>query len=550
MSLRRQIIGDVPEETERIAHAAFPKGNVYMRMRDELGTFYEDQQFASVFSTRGQPAESPWRLALISIMQFAENLTDRQAADAVRARIDWKYALGLEVTDPGFHYSVLSEFRDRLIEGGIEMLLLDSMLETFRELGLLKTRGQQRTDSTHILAAVRSLNRLESVGETLRAALNAVAVAAPDWLIQHSDPTWFDRYGHRFEEYRLPKAETERNQMHEQIGRDGIQLLTDVYAPAAPTWLREIPAVQRLRQTWVHQYYYIDGQLRRRAAKDLPPAGLRFDSPYDAEAHYGTKRNINWVGYKLHLTEACDPDLPHLILHIETTPAARSDVDMTEPIHEALQRKDLLPDQHVVDAGYVDAQLLVSSPRDYQVELIGPVRPNVSWQTQAGAGYDISDFQVDWDNRLVTCPQRQITRYWKHQVDAWGNDVIQVRFSRTLCGRCEVRSLCTKSKEEPRHVTFRHREEHQALQLNRQQEQTPAWQATYARRAGVEGALSQGIRAFGLREARYFGQAKTHLQHVLTAAAMNLIRVDQWLTGTPFAQTRTSRFEALRPIPA
>lgn len=548
MSLRARMIGEVPEETARIAQAAFPKGNTYIRMRDEMGTFYEDEQFADLFSQVGQPAESPWRLALISVMQFAENLSDRQAAEAVRGRIDWKYALGLEMTDPGFDYSVLSEFRGRLIEGATEQLLLDSMLKTFQGLGLLKVRGRQRTDSTHIIAAVRDLNRLESVGETLRAALNSLATVAPEWLIQQIDPAWFDRYSHRVEEYRLPKNEAERYELQETIGRDGMQLLNAVYAADAPEWLRKVPAVEQLRRTWMHQYYIIEGELRRREAKDLPPAGVRSDSPYDPEAHYGTKRGVDWVGYKLHVTETCDDDLPHLIVHIETSAAAHSDVDMTEPIHQALNEKALLPDQHLVDAGYVDAHLLVSSSHDYQIDLIGPVRPDVSWQARAGAGYDITGFRIDWEQHAATCPQGQTTHYWKPHQDAWGNDVIRIRFSRTICGQCPTRHLCTKAKGEPRSLTLRPQAEHEALQLNRQQQLAEDWKALYAQRAGAEGALSQGIRAFGLRHARYIGHAKTHLQHILTAAAMNLARVDQWLLGTPFAQTRKSRFEALRPV--
>jgi transposase len=218
MSLKPELVPPIPEETKRIAKDSFPKGNTYMRMRDELGTFYQDEQFASLFPPQGQPAESPWRLALICVMQFAENLSDRQAADAVRARIDWKYALSLKVTDSGFDFSVLSEFRTRLLDGGMEQELLDTMLTIFQEHGLLKQRGKQRTDSSHVLAAVRRLNRLESVGETLRATLNSLAVASPEWLAQIAHPDWFDRYGKRIEEYRLPKGKDARRELGEIIG--------------------------------------------------------------------------------------------------------------------------------------------------------------------------------------------------------------------------------------------------------------------------------------------------------------------------------------------
>src|SRR2546422_482859 len=181
MSLRLHALEPVPEETARVAHAAFPKGNPYLLLRDTLGTIFRDDDFATCFPLEGQPGLPPWRLALVTIMQFRENLADRQAAEAVRARIDWKYLLGLALTDPGFDFSVLSEFRDRLLAGSAEELLLDKLLERCRAMGWLKARGAQRTDSTHVLAAIRVLNRLELVVETLRAALNAVATVAPAW---------------------------------------------------------------------------------------------------------------------------------------------------------------------------------------------------------------------------------------------------------------------------------------------------------------------------------------------------------------------------------
>jgi transposase len=205
MSLQPQRIPPIPEETARVAHAVLPKGNAFMRMRDHLGTLYQDQDFADLFPSRGQPAEAPWRLALISIMQYAEGLTDRQAAEAVRTRIDWKYALSLELTDAGFDFSLLSEFRSRRLSNGAERRLFDLLLEHFRERGWIKARGKQRTDSTHVLAAIRTLNRLECVGETMRHALNILAEVAPDWLLEHMVPEWAERYQKRFTDFRLPK---------------------------------------------------------------------------------------------------------------------------------------------------------------------------------------------------------------------------------------------------------------------------------------------------------------------------------------------------------
>jgi transposase len=250
-----------------------------MTMRDELGVFYSDEAFAALFSRRGQPAECPWRLALVTIKQFAENLTDRQAADAVRSRIDWKYALGLALADPGFHFSVLSDFRARLVTQDVADQLLNAMLARVKTQGLIKVRGKQRTDSTHILAAVRMLNRLEQVGETLRHALNVLAEQVPVWLKAHVPVEWFDRYGVRFEQYRLPTDKQEQTTLAKTIGADGYRLLTAVYAVDAPAHLRELAAVQFLRTVWLQQFYVENDTVQWRDKNNLPPSEKMIVSP-------------------------------------------------------------------------------------------------------------------------------------------------------------------------------------------------------------------------------------------------------------------------------
>src|SRR6266852_9550878 len=238
MSLQPQAIPPVPEETARVARASLPKGNTFLHMRDELGTFFQDEDFLDLFSEKGQPAESAWRLALVMVMQYAEGLTDRQAADAVRTRIDWKYALSLEITDPGFDFSVLSEFRSRLLTNQAERRLFDVMLSQFRERGWIKERGKQRTDSTRVWAAVRAVNGLECVGETMRHARNILADVAPDWLLEQMKPEWSKRYQSRFSDFRLPKDEKSRMELAEEIGADGRDLLEKVYASTSHAWLR------------------------------------------------------------------------------------------------------------------------------------------------------------------------------------------------------------------------------------------------------------------------------------------------------------------------
>ena len=272
MTLHAQTEFAIPEETVRVARAAYPHGNTLMEMRDALGTIYRDQAFASLFPHNGRSVEAPWRLALITALQFMEELPDRQAADAVRGRIDWKYLLGLELADPGFDASVLCEFRKRLVQGGAEQLLLDALLALCKQRGWLKARERQRSDSTHVLAKIRAINRLMCVGEAMRFALNSLAIVAPDWLLEQSDAEWVERYGHRIEESRLPTSQADRRALAEVIGEDGRALFTAVFDPRTPPWFREIPAVEILRQIWVQNYFWEDGHLRWREAEDLPPA--------------------------------------------------------------------------------------------------------------------------------------------------------------------------------------------------------------------------------------------------------------------------------------
>jgi transposase len=550
MSLQPQAIPPVPDATATTARAAFPRGNRYLTMRDELGTLFTDQDFVDLYPVRGQPAYAPWRLALVLIFQFAEHLSDQQAADAVRGRIDWKYALSLDLTDAGFDPSVLSEFRDRLLAGGQEQRLLDTMLARFTTLGLLKARGRQRTDSTHVLAAVRALNRLQHVGETVRHALNVLAVAAPDWLRPQLHADWPDRYGTRFEEYRLPQAADTRQALAEQIGADGLRLLRAVGAADAPAWVRQLPAVQTLRRVWVEQYYASpdDTPPRWRTLEDQPPSTHRIHTPYDPDACYSVKRATTWTGYKVHVTETCDGDTPHLITHVLTTAAPGTDYHALAPIHAALAAKDLLPAEHLVDAGYIDADNLVHSQQD-AINLLGRVATNMHWQMAAGAGYDIACFRLDWEARVATCPQGQTSRKWSATHDTRGTPMVNIRFDRAACAACPSRSQCTRSARGPRELSVRPQAHHEALQAARKRQQDDGFNEQVAARAGIEGTLSDGVRSSGLRRCRYLGLAKTRLQHLVTAAAINLRRFAEWTAETPRSQTRTAAFVKLLTAP-
>lgn len=545
MSLQPQAIPPVPEETARVARAIFPAGNRYMHLRDELGTVYTDEQFAALYPGGGQFAEQPWRIALLLVLQFMENSTDRQAAEAMRTRIDWKYVLSLELTDPGFDFSVLSEFRQRLLATGQEEVLLNTLLQLCRERGYIRERGKQRTDSTHVLAAIRTMNRLECVAETLRAALNTLAVVVPDWLRAQVPVEWYERYGSRTEEYRFPKEASKRQALTEQIGADGWALLSAIRSPDAPGWLAEVPALEIVRRVWVQQFWMDDEIIRWRRDQDIPPASLLISSPYDPEAHLSIKRSTVWTGYKVHLTETCDEDLPHLLIHVETTSATTQDMEMTGTIHQALADKRLLPSEHAMDTGYVDGAHLVTSQTTYGVELLGPVTTSPSWQAKAGQGFDHAGFTIDWQTKQATCPQGNISRKWTLKQDGTTPEVIRIQFGKQDCLNCPCRNQCTTAISNPRQLVVRPQAQFEAIQMARQRQQTQEFKDRYAIRAGVEGTISQGVRAFDLRRSRYIGLVKTHLQHVITATALNVSRLLAWLMGVPLDGTRVSRFAAL-----
>ena len=292
------------------------------------------------------------------VMQYIEGLTDRQAADAVRRCMDWKYPLSLDVHDPGFDFTLLHDFRHRLLAHDAAQRLLDTFLSTCKARGWLKTRGTQRTDSTHILAAIRTLHRLACVLEAMHDALNQLSAADSTWVQQHVPLEWYDRYGLRSDQTRLPKETSKREALAQQVGADGYQLLDGVWAAERAPYLRDLPALEALRQIWLQQYYRctVPGceALRWRLTDEQPPAAVRITSPYDLDARSGTKRDTHWVGFKLHLTETCEPEQPDLITQVLTTPATTPDCTMGPPIVQDLAARDLLPGAHY-DSACCDA---------------------------------------------------------------------------------------------------------------------------------------------------------------------------------------------------
>ena len=320
-----------------------------------------------------------------------------------------------------------------------------------------------------------------------------------------------------------------------------------LFEPATPSWLREIPAVQTLQRVWLQNYTWREnGVLRWRLAGELPPALLAIRSPFDTDARLSRKRATDWVGYRVHLTETCEPDAPRIITHVETSAAPSADGNFTAPIHAALQAKDLLPADHLVDTAYLDAALLVSSRDQYGINLVGPTRQDTGWQArQGGHALTAKDFQIDWEHQSATCPAGQRSQFWMPAIDSHGQPIIQIKFAKRDCRACLLQIQCTRATPPRQTLTAPRDAQYRALRAARERETTQAYTELYARRAGIEGTLSLGVRMFDLRRARYLGKIKLHLQHQLIAIAINLTRIARWLAEEPVTQARPSAFNRL-----
>jgi transposase len=543
---------------------------------DRLGQWLADEDFAAAFGVRGRPGWPPSRLALVTILQRAEKLTDRLAADAVRTRLDWKYLLGLPLEDPGFDHTVLAEFRGKVAGAGLEQVALDALLERLAADGLVKAGGKQRTDSTHVVAAVAALNRLELAGESVRAAAEALAAAHPDWLAQRvCVADWARRYGTPLTSWRPPASQAKQDELAIAYARDGYALLEAIYDKAAPAWLGELPAVDVLRRVLLQNYTRAIGEDGREVIKrrekepegdGLPPGHARIASPYDTDARWGVKREEFWLGYKLHVTETCDdqprcgcpaagggtgprghgpgcavPAFPNLITHVATTRAAVPDSQMTSAIDDGLAGKNLAPGRHYLDSGYLSAALVVREAARHGIALTGPLLGDYSAQARAGRGYARAGFAIDFDARTVTCPQGKAAASWTPCTQN-GNDAVVASFSALDCGPCPARSLCTTGKR--RQISLPSRELAQAQAAARAAQTTAGFQADYARRAGVEGTICQAA-SHGARRARYRGLPKTRLDHAYMACALNLLRLQAYWSGTPLDRRRTTHLARL-----
>jgi transposase len=306
----------------------------------------------------------------------------------------------------------------------------------------------------------------------MRAALDALASAHPKWLGEHADPEWFERYGRRIEDQRLPKGKEARTQYLRTVGADGIRLLAHPEAPHTPQILKELDEVETLRRLWEQHHERSDGEIRVLDPKEVPEAAWRIESPYEIEARYSTKRSMSWVGYKAHLTESRDEGFPHLITDVHTTAATATDVKQLAAIQHRLAASGALPAQQLADSSYACGSNLVWS-HARQIDLIGPAYKDNTWQAKADEGFDVANFRIDWEGKIVTRPEEHQSIRWSETKAARGRSMIHIDFSPDDCAACPSRSSCTRAKNLPRTLTLQPREEHEAIQFARKPEEDP-----------------------------------------------------------------------------
>jgi transposase len=520
MCLKVQEPWPMPPETERIGKAILKEDSPYRLIGEELFEKFHEQDYADLYSPEGKPGLSPVILAFVTVFQFMEKLPDRQAAESLRMRMDWKYALRLRLAYEGFDYSVLSEFRDRLLEHEAEGRVFEQLVSEFRAMGLIQERGRARTDSMAMLMSVRRLSRLELVVETLRLAVGASLKAKREWAEQVIPPSWEERYGERFVLQRHKREEWEEHDKH--VGEDGQWFLERVEGAGAPAEISSLPEVQVLKTVWAQQFREAQGKIVYQAGTSYD-GHTQIQTPHDPQARYSRKRIQEWVGGKVQVTETEAEGYPHLITDIAGTCSSQTDYEALPEILQRLEDREFLPGTQYVDSGYMSGPNLAAS-RKKKIDLFGPACPVVSNQSKLPNGITTSQFEIDVEKQTATCPAGfcvEPNYGWKGK--------IRFHFPDEVCAGCSLRERCCTGKGGR---TICVGLTYPLLQEARQRQKTEAFKEEYHQhRSGVEGCLSALARGNGLRVSRYTGNRKRHLQAVFSGSAANLKRVAHWLAG-------------------
>jgi len=466
----------------------------------------------------GRPAVDPVLLCGVTLLQFMEKVADRKASEHVVYHLGWKYALDLELDYEGFHSTVLVYFRDRLEEQKAERMIFDGVVKLLIELGLVKKRGKQRLDSTHIVGYVKAMSWLECAMETLRLALEDLEQE----VREKKRPEFWERhwglYVHSKLDWRLSK--TEHDSRYRQCGQDIRELLE--WLDRNDPKLTEREAVKLLRRVFDEQFEVVEGKLEPTSKR--PPRAVQ--NPHDPDAHYADKRTKQWIGYKVHVVESVDPQQPikkkgepaeHFITEILTTEAAQDEMaGLTETLKREQQHHEITPQAMYADAGYVTENTLTQAEQN-GMELLGPTRPD----PHKGA-YNTDGFHVDIDKRQAVCPQGNLSTQCSRIKDNYqGTEYYRIEWA-SQCDRCPVQKQCTRSEGGRRTLVVGLR--HDLVQRRREQMREAGFSKTMHPRNGIEATHSELVRGHGLRRTKYRGRSRVSLSHYFMGAACNVKR--------------------------
>jgi len=518
MSLKQRWNAEIPVEIRAWGEATLEADNVYRLIGERISAVVSEADFAGIYSAIGRPAISPVVLALIIVFQARERVGDRGAAELAVRRLDWLYALHLPLTWGGFHPTDLTHFRERLIAHAAEGLIFDKVLGLARALGFLKQVRMQRSDSTHIISYTEKLGRLELVCETLRLALETIERAAPAWRARVIPEAFVTTYGTRRATWQVSADAMAHEQV--RVGQDGLWLLAQLDQDA-PRELLEQAAIVTLRTVWAQQFTQSpdDNGPPSVALKAHGGAGKSKDeivTPHDCSVRWFKKRQTVWEGYKAHVTETVEAGAVQLITDIELVAANAGDNEALAGIQTRLIARGLGPREHYVDQGYTSGTNLVASA-GRGIELVGRVAGDTSKKPD---GYRLADFHLDFAGGQATCPAGHTVPLWLRG-DPPGSQKSMADF-KPHCAACPFKALCApKTASRQIHPG----PYYEARVARRAEQQTAAFKTRLKRRAAVEGTISELVRRYGLRYARYRGFAKVRLQMLIAAAAANLHRV-------------------------
>lgn len=500
----------IPEEIGTWGESHLEPENLYRIVGNQLYSSMSWDELKSMYSNMGRPPINPIILSLVTIFQYLEDIPDRVAASFVETRLDWKYALHLPLDDSGFHYSDLCNFRKRLLSHGKESLIFDTLLESIRALGFLNKRKYQRTDSTHVLAKVCQLSRLENLSEGLRLALKAIEKADAAFYQVKLPAPYKEQWDTRLNDYRM--TDEERKQALERAGQD-IRWLLEFLKTNRASFLC-LPELEVL-QTLFQQNFTTHAQAVR-LRKQCANGKEKIQTPHDPEARYSTKRGKSWTGYKMHVTEtANDKGEVNFVTDVVTTNACERDNETLPQIQETIEKRNLKPEQQFTDKAYITGNNLADS-QDNNIKLMG----EASQLTNNGL-FTADEFIIDYETKIATCPGGCTSCSWREFETGKHKGDVQISFGQQ-CQHCSLKERCTKNKHGR---LLRLHSHYQLLKERREESKTDSFKESMKRRPPIEGTISEMVRAHGLRRSRYRGILKTHMQNLMTGAALNVKRL-------------------------